>query len=185
MKKILATVLALAMIACMSIPAFATSATLDALNEAQTIDIGANYVKTDATTDTTPVYSVNIVWDAISFTFTEAADVKTWNPENLQYEVSTNNTNGVWSGNDATIEITNKSNAGVVVTPSWEKATGGADVVISGAVTLGTAVGAGAEGANAATEGTITVSKPISGTIAQGITKLGTLTLTLTAAPAN
>ena len=181
MKKILATVLALAMIACMGIPAFAATANLDALNETQTIDVGAVYAKAEATTDTTAVYSVDLSWEAISFTFTEAANVKTWNPEKLQYEVTTTNTNGVWSGDDAVISITNKSNAGVVVTPTWVKATGGADVVVTDAVTLGTAVGAGDAGANAATTGTITVSKPTSGTIAQGVTKLGTLTLTLTA----
>lgn len=180
MKKILATVLALAMIACMGIPAFAANFT--AMGATQTIDVGAVYAKAEATTDTTPVYSVDIVWDAISFTFTEAANIKTWNPDTLQYEVTTTNTNGVWSGADADIDITNKSNAAVVVTPSWAMAEGGANVVISDAVTLGTAVGAGAEGANAATTDTITVSKPTSGTIAQGVTKLGTLTLTLTAA---
>ena len=183
MKKILATVLALAMLVCMSVPAFAEEATLDALNEKQEIQIGANYIKANATTDTSAVYSVDISWEEISFTFTESANVKTWDPDRLEYVESETNTDGVWSGADATISISNSSNAGVVVTPSWTKAQNGADVVVSSAVTLGTAVGAGAEGANAATTGTITVSRPTSGTIAQGVTVLGTLTLTLTAAP--
>ena len=182
MKYILATVLALAMIACMGITAFAATANFDALNDTQEIQIGANYIKADATTDTSAVYSVDISWEAISFTFTESANVKTWDPDRLAYVESETNTDGVWSGADATISISNSSNAGVVVTPTWTKAQNGADVNYTGAVTLGTAVGAGTEGANAATTGTITVSKPTSGTIASGVTTLGTLTLTLTAA---
>ena len=184
MKKILATVLALTMIVCMSITAFAAyteKQTLDALNEKVEITINGTYSKAPVHTDETPVYSVDIEWNAISFAFTESANIKTWVPEHLAYEVTQTNSTGSWSGEDATIQITNSSNAGIVVTPTYVKATGGAEVVVSGAVTLASAVGAGEAGANAATTGTITVSKPTTGTISDN-GALGTLTLTITAA---
>ena len=176
MKKILATVLALTMIVGMSITAFAANFT--AMGATQDIDVKATYEKTDATTDTTPVYSVNITWDTISFHFTEAANVKTWNPANLAYEVSTTNTNGVWSGDRATITLENRSNAPVKVTPTWSGLVTGVQPVISGAVTLDAAT----EGAS--TTGAITVDAPESGTITKAQEgTLGTITLTITAAP--
>ena len=179
MKKILATVLALTMIVGMSITAFAATQNFNAVGTSQDIDVNATYEKKDATTDTTPVYSVNITWTEISFTFTEAANVKTWNPANLAYEVSTTNTNGAWSGETATIAIENRSNAAVTVTPTWQGTVEGVMPVISGAVQLDAAT----EGADAGVTGEITVAAPTTGTITKAQEgKIGTITLTITAA---
>ena len=181
MKKILATILALTLIVGMSIPAFAAEETFKTLPGTATIEVNGKYVKTSNYTDNTAVYAVDIEWTAIEFTYTVAADTYTWDAEALDYVKTSTGTTGTWSGADVDIDITNRSNAAVTVTPTWEKAENGADVVVSGAVTLGTAVGAGAEGGNAPTTNTITVSKPEAGAI--GATgALGTLTLTITAA---
>ena len=176
MKKILATVLALTMIVGMSITAFAANFT--EMGATQDIVVNATYEKKDATTDTTPVYSVNITWTAISFKFTESANVKTWDTATLQYVVSETNTDGVWSGETATITLENRSNAPVVVTPTWDGEVTGVQPVISNAVTLESA-----EGGTAIT-GEITVAAPTSGKItAEQAGTLGTITLTITAAP--
>ena len=174
MKKILATILALTMIVGMSITAFAANFT--EMGATQNIEVKATYEKTVDTTNTAAVYSVNITWTEISFKFTEAANVKTWDPATLDYVVSQTNSNGVWSGETATISIENRSNAAVTVTPTWSGNVEGVQPVISGAVTLASAE----EGA---TTDTITVAAPASGTItAEQAGTLGTITLTITAA---
>lgn len=183
MKKILATVLALTMIVGMSITAFAETQNFDTVEDAkQTIDVNATYKTQPTTEDTTTVYSVNISWDAISFEYTAASAVYGWNPTTLAYDKSVDENEGAWAGDTATISLENRSNADVTVTPSWVAEEGvNVEPVISAAVTLDSAVGAGEGGVNAATTGTITVSKPTSGSIAAA-GKLGTITLTITAA---
>ncbi len=183
MKKILATVLALTMIVGMSITAFAAPQTQNfntVENATQTIDVNATFDTQDTTENTTPVYSVNITWDAISFEYTAASAVYGWNPETLAYDKSVGENAGSWAGADATISLENRSNAAVTVTPSW---TPEADItvspVISQAVTLESAVGKTGTG----TTGSITVGKPTSGSITEA-GKLGTITLTITAATA-
>ena len=181
MKKILATVLALTMIVGMSITAFAATQNFDTVVDAkQTIDVNATYATQDTTQDTTPVYSVNITWDAISFEYTAASAVYGWNPEDLAYNDSVGENAGAWAGQTATISLENRSNADVTVTPAWVAEEGvNVTPVISGAVTLVSAVGKTGTG----TTGSITVAKPTSGSITnEQAGKIGTITLTITAA---
>lgn len=76
-------------------------------------------VSVDVVTGETPiVYSVDIEWEDISFTF-QAAD-KIWNPEELKYEE--NPDGGVWEEESKTVNVTNKSNGGITVDGDWEDA---------------------------------------------------------------
>ena len=186
MKKILATILALTMIVGMSLTAFAAdfanNETITAINGAQDVEVTATYKTQSATNNPAPVYSVNISWDDISFEYTAASDIYKWNPATLAYDIKDGENSGTWATKTAIIYLENRSNAGVVVTPTWE-AEDGIEVtpVISAlnvGVTLETAVGKTGTG----TTGQITVSKPTSGSIAKA-GKLGTITLTITAAP--
>ena len=181
MKKILATVLALTMIVCMSLTVFAANKTespAEALvpNDTVTISVGASYEKKDATTDNSAVYSVDVKWSAISFKFTESANVKTWDPSTLTYKETETNSDGVWSGDDATITITNKSNRAISVATNWVKAENGADVnIVNNATNIADATSGTAQ------TGTVLVKKPTTGTIGAGVTTLGTITLTISA----
>ena len=112
MKKILAAILVLAMIVCMSIPAFAAPTQPGAIN------ITATYNKAADSTDTTPVYSVDVAYDNTVFVYTVGADTLKWDPESLSYSDRTVNTTGSWDHNSATITITNRSNAAVAITAS-------------------------------------------------------------------
>ena len=150
MKKILAALIALAMIACMSIPAFAAEATLSDLGN-QTIDVEATLVtREDVTVN---VYSVNVEWDDMTFTYTTAQTTYTWNPENLEYDAVTDPAG--WNKANAAITVTNSSDLAVVVTAA---ATNG--FTVTGAGTLASAIVE--DGDNAAQTLTLTVTPPAS-----------------------
>ena len=177
MKKILATILALTMIVGMSLTAFAAPFT--ELPATQDVEVQATFKTQTTTNNTTPVYSVNITYGAISFEYTAASNVYKWNPSTLAYDIVDGTNPGAWAGETATIEIENRSNAKVKVTPKWTAVEGvSVSPEISGAVTLESAVGCTGEGQTAE----ITVAKPTSGTITQDQAgKIGTITLTIEA----
>ena len=152
MKKILAALIALAMIACMSIPAFAGQVTLEELGN-QTIDVEATLVtREDVTVN---VYSVNVEWEDMTFTYTTAQKTYTWDPENLEYDETVDPAK--WNKASAAITVTNSSDLAVAVTAS---ATNG--FTVTGAGTLASAIGGGEEGANVAKTLTLTVTPPAS-----------------------
>ncbi len=180
MKKILATVLALTMIVGMSIvPAFAANYAALGDTDAE-IEVNATYVTQDDTEDETPVYSVDITWGDISFTYTASSNKLGWNTTSLKYDVDTGDNAASWSGDDAIISIVNKSNAEITVTAEWNaEADVDAAPVISGPAIVASADnGEGENGAGLAKNGSITVSKPVSGSITED-TLLGTITLSI------
>ena len=150
MKKILAALLALAMIACMSIPAFAGQATLEELGD-QAIDVEATFEDRDDVT--VNVYSVNVEWEEMSFTYKTAKTTYTWNPENLDYDEVTDPAG--WDKASAAITVTNRSDLAVAVTAT---ATNG--FTVTGAGTVASAIVE--DGENAAQELELTVTPPAS-----------------------
>ena len=150
MKKILAALLALAMLACMSVTVFATEATLDALGE-QDIDLEA--VFNDRGDDVyNDVYSVNVEWDDMTFTYSTQKLTYTWNEEDLDWEV-TNTLAAGWDKANATITVTNRSSLGINVAAEATD-----DFVVTGAGNVESAIVA--DGDNAAQTLTLTVTPP-------------------------
>ena len=66
------------------------------------------------------VYSVDIAWTDMSFTYTGAGE-GTWDPETHQYSGSSE---GAWTASDDSITVTNHSNAAVKATAKFEADSG-------------------------------------------------------------
>ena len=122
--------------------------------------------------------SVDIVWDAMEFTYA-APSQGTWNPAAHAYEGATE---GGWSDNTRTITVTNHSNVAVNATLAFTAAVDGvvgAFTEASGTendniLNLATAVGTTVENAP-----TATANFGISGTAIDANQKLGTITVTI------
>ena len=121
MKKLLAIVLAVAMLATFAIGASAAAYDGDGLDAGATengdvtvnVTIGGSTVNPD---DVTKTYSVNIAWDSMDFEFlcsVEKEDL-VWDPDMLAYT----NMAGAWATDSANIVVTNKSNDAVKVSAS-------------------------------------------------------------------
>lgn len=109
MKKIAALILAIAMLMAMSTTAFAATITTGD----QTIDVEAKY---QDNTSSAPVYSVDITWGAMQFTYTESGSM-TWNPNDHTY---TDSTTASWSASGNTVTVVNHSNASVTASFAFE-----------------------------------------------------------------
>ena len=105
MKKLLTATLTLALALSMSVNAFA--ATIDSSRK-QDIDVQAKY--TDSV-DFPTVYSVDISWGEMAFTYTVSGE-KLWDPEKHDYEISTSYE---WTATGNEITVTNHSNTAVKV----------------------------------------------------------------------
>lgn len=106
MKKILTGIFALSLVASMSFQTFAV--TNDGTSGTD-ITVNGTYQAAEAPADVT---SVDIVWDAMEFTYT-APSKGTWNASTHEYE---NATEGGWAatgGTDLKITVTNHSNVPV------------------------------------------------------------------------
>lgn len=180
MKKAFSMILALTLVLSLSITAFAAEITPTGGTDHS---VTANYV---AGQDGGTVYGVDIFWGSMVFTYTDASK-GTWNAETHKYE---NAAEAAWSCDEGAniIIVTNHSNAGIVVTPSYTAETAYSDATMSfdkTTLTLATADNSeGDNGAGKATTGTITVTA--SGTltkddktIAENGTTIGQITLTL------
>lgn len=169
MKKIITMVMALALILSMAVPAFAYGP-----GEGETLDVKAKY---DSSTSTPPIYSVDIVWDSLTFTYTEK-NTKTWQPKDHSYATSTE---GGWDKTTATVTVTNHSNAAVTVAMAYTAATTNSGVTATltgGSKTLAAGQENMASSADSVT-GTLTISgKPNSSVTASGIT-VGSITITI------
>ncbi len=167
MKKVFAIFLALTLVFSLSVTAFAAG-TGD-----YTQNVTGSY---NAGTAADTVYSVDISWEELSFTYTAPA-VGSWNPDTLSYDGAA--TQGTWSGT-GTITVKNRSNVAITATPSYAQASGydSASVTFSSnslnVASADTGVATGTE-----QSGTITVTP--TGSLPKNTSNatIGTITLTI------
>ena len=172
MKKLFATILAVAMLASVSVTAFA--ATNDGTQDTK-ITVNGSYVSGAAGSS---VISVDIEWEAMNFTYSATSE-GTWNPATHAYD---GQTEGGWSDNTPAITVTNHSNVAV-------NATLGFTADVTGVVgTFTEASGtendnilnlATAEGTEVANAPTATANFGISGAAIDANKTLGTITVTI------
>lgn len=168
MKKALFHVLALALVLSLSVPAMA--ADVSTTNGSK--DVTATYVD-----DKTTIYGVDIIWGSMEFTYTSSQDG--WNTESHSYANST----GAWTYEQGAniITITNHSNAGIDVSPSWTADNGYNDISMTfdpTTLSLDTADNGTDGTAGTATSDEITVTP--SGELPKDTNgKIGTITLTI------
>ena len=117
MKKILATILALTMIVGMSLTAFAAPVTFTEDTATQEIPLKAEY-STQDTTSYDVVYSVDVVWGDMNFTYQADGVRYGWNDQTFQYNKVIGGATGAgagWNKESSTITITNRSNTALAI----------------------------------------------------------------------
>ncbi|NLJ40049.1 MAG: hypothetical protein GX352_00320 [Clostridiales bacterium] len=173
MKKTIHVLLVLVLVLCMSATAFAE--TIGGEGGSTTVDVKGTYKQGGAETI---VYSVDIIWGSMEFTYTSAG-AGTWDPSTHK---SDGQTDAAWSCiNDANkITVTNHSNTAVKATfayasePAYETVNGSfGNSPLNLATAIGTQLGSAPSG-----NATLTLS----GSLAQNVsakTKVGTVTITI------
>ena len=150
---------------------------ITSIGESITIDVKGTFVDREDFVDETPIYTVYVEWDTMTFEYVEAADIYEWNPDTLQYDFVSEGEESGWVEYTAKIRIENRSNAPVLVKAEWVSEDG-VDISpeISAAVRLESAVGCVGTG----TTGEIRVSNPTEGSISDDCV-LGKIVLTIEA----
>ena len=177
MKKKTALVLTLAMVFSLA-PLSAYADTIDRVGGTASHDVTATYVDGSSGGAGGTVYSVDIAWGDMAFTYTAAAG--TWDPAKHAY---TGAEGGVWTvdkdgGN--TITVTNHSNADVTAVFSYaaaESFTGISGSFDNASLALKTAVGT--EVANAPSGTAALTLDGALGSDTTANTTIGTITVTL------
>ncbi len=172
MKKILSLILALALVMSLSIPAFAAENIANGGTDSS--DVKGTY----SAKATVTVYSVDIAWAGLEFTYNGAFEGK-WNPETHQYDEGTA---AGWAEGNGTITVTNHSNTGITATPSYTAKEGyeAANMTFStSALEVATAANGIDGAAGTAVTGTITVTP--AGSLPEGTegATIGTITITI------
>ena len=124
------------------------------------------------------VYSVDVAWDSMEFTYTVDSE-GTWNPATHQVDGASE---GRWSG-DGDVKVTNHSNAKVKVAVTYAAESSYSD--ITGSFRNGSFHLATAEGTQVDSAPNQTATLTLSGELDKSVdtsTKLGTATVTITAA---
>lgn len=177
MKKKTALVLTLAMVFSLA-PLSAYADTITAGGGTASHDVKATYRANSSGGAGGTVYSVDITWGDMAFTYTAEAGI--WDPATHK---TTDAEGGVWTvdkdgGN--TITVTNHSNTGVTAAFSYAAADGFGDISGSfdnASLTLESAVGTAVEAAPKATA-SLSLNGALGSTTADN-TKIGTITVTL------
>jgi len=127
---------------------------------------------------TVTIYSVDIAWEGLSFTYNGAFE-GTWNPQTHEYE---NATAAGWAAGNGKITVKNHSNTGITATPSYTAKEGfeSAGVNFSTSELNVATADNGTDGAaGTAVEGSITVTP--TGSLPEGTkdATIGTITITI------
>lgn len=167
MKKIISLILALVMIMSLSVTAYAVGS-----GESSSTDVKATY---NSGADAGKIYSVDISWTGMSFTYTDADTI--WDAATHTYVPTSE---PYWS--EGTITVTNHSNDTVTASASYTAEAGYENIAMtfsSASVTVATADN-GVDGA-AGTAVTETITVKPEGALAEGVAdvKIGTITITI------
>ncbi len=119
MKKIIAIVLSLALVSCMSIAVFAAEEKDENLEAVGSSTSNVD-VKVEGTESIETVYYVTVDWDSLDFAYS-FDDSNEWNPQNHTY-TKTSDVSG-WDKESANIQVINHSNAGVKVNAAIDQPT--------------------------------------------------------------
>lgn len=177
MKKKTALVLTLAMVFSLA-PLSAYADTIGTAGGTASHDVTATYRADSSGGAGGKVYSVDITWGDMAFTYTAEAGI--WDPKT---HTTTSSTGGVWTVNNTDgdkITVTNHSNTGVTAAFSYAADTGFEGITgtfDNASLNLETAVGTAVEAAPKAT-----TSLSLDGALdsaATTSTKIGTITVTL------
>lgn len=183
MKKLFTILLAVAMLASMSVTAFAADDTVTTDGGSKDISVNAKYVDGVSTPD---VISADIEWGAMEFTYS-VGGVKVWDAQNHQYTVT--DATGGWSENGNTVKVTNHSNVDVKATFTYAPESGN---TLTGAFTYDNSKTADSTGAVSLAAGVVgqvsaadyvTAALKLSGTPSSTMTdftKVGTITVKIT-----
>ena len=170
MKKSAIALMGLACTLAVSSAAFAAD-----LPDPSTHAVNGRY-QANSTVET--VYSVDVAWDSMEFTYTVDSE-GTWNPATHHVDGASE---GQWSG-DGDVKVTNHSNAKVKVAVTYAAEDSYSD--ITGSFSNGSFQLATAEGTQVDSAPNQTATLTLSGELDKSVdtsTKLGTATVTITAA---
>lgn len=172
MKKTISLILALALVMSLSVTAFAAEGIGNGGTDSA--NVKGTYKATAAST----VYSVDISWSGLEFTYNGAYEGE-WNPSTHRYD---NAAEAGWAEGNGTITVTNHSNIGITAVPSYKAATGyeSASMTFSTSSLAVATADNGVDGAaGTAVTGTITVTP--AGTLPEGTSGavIGAITITI------
>ena len=172
MRKLLSVMLSVVLISCMSVTALASENI--GQNGSKEIEVTAKYSSTISTPD---VYSVDIEWNSMSFTYTQTS-TKKWNADDHSYNTVSE---GAWDKTSATITVTNHSNVSVNVDMKY---TAVENTGVKGTLTnTSTVLKAGAEGNYNGADSVsakLTISGKPNTTVTDDGIKVGTIKVTIT-----
>ena len=183
MKKLFTILLAVAMLASMSVTAFAADDTVTTDGDSKDISVNAKYVDGVSTPD---VISADSEWGAMEFTYS-VGGTKVWDAQTHQYTVT--GATGGWSENGNTVKVTNHSNVDVKATFTYAPESGN---TLTGAFTYDNSKTADSTGAVSLAAGVVgqvsaadyvTATLKLSGTPSSTMTdftKVGTITVKIT-----
>ena len=162
MRKLFAMFLAACLVGAIGITAFAA----ERIGQAGTkeIEVTAKYA---SATSTPAVYSVDLDWSSMIFTYTQH-NIQSWNAGDHSYRLTSK---GEWDNDTATITVTNHSNVAVKVKMTYA-AVGGLGV--KGKLTNASATLAAGEVGDYSQADSVTATLTISGTPSTEITADGT-----------
>lgn len=172
MKKLISLIVTLFMIISMPVAVFAENGVVS--GGANTANVMGTYKGTPVST----VYSVDISWSGLDFTYNDAYKGE-WQTNSHTY---INSTEAGWAASNGIITVTNHSNTDITATPIYNASTNYKDARMifgSSALTVASADNGVNGAAGTAVTGTITVTPD--GSLPEGTTNavIGTITITI------